>query len=257
MRNDLAALMVIFPPLSDICRELDIPKGAFQGARLLVGLVPFSSEIKHRLGSSSSDQVLRNYPRYARAVQTLKFPTWLHDFMPGRSFCVWFAPFDGNQHEHGTVLEGKPDTRGLLSILAQLHAKNVGYKADVRVIFVHVGAIHNIHQLEAFCERRFRRPEIQFITYGSHPTVEKNRWGIREIYVLGNCIFSLLSRLLIMGVGGIVTIAPRAIVSDIAGVCEIVQQIARHPRWKCYILPSVVGLALRIAEETFKDDPEM
>lgn len=53
------------------------------------------------------------------------------------------------------------------------------------------------------------------------------------------------------------TLAPNAIVDDIHGVHELVKKIEGHPLWDCYVLPSVIGLALRIAEEKYCDDPEM
>lgn len=122
----------------------------------------------------------------ATSLPNFRFPEWLHEFLPKQPFCVWFAPFDGTQDRHGTVLEGKPETKRLLTILDRLKAKNVGYRKDLRVIFVHVGAIQTLHQLDAFRKRRFKCPHLQFITYGSHPTVPISRWGIREIYVLGS-----------------------------------------------------------------------
>jgi len=125
--------------------------------------------------------LLRRYPIYCRGVFALKFPKWLHDHMsqPNREFCIWNDGADG--YPKLPYLE----TRWLLSILSHCRAKDAGRKADVRVVFVHVGAMKTLYKLPALVERRSRRPEIQFFTYGTHESVSPERWGIHEIFPLG------------------------------------------------------------------------
>jgi hypothetical protein len=134
---------------------------------------------------SLPDRIIKSDAPYANALGILRFPQWLHDFIPNREYCVWFAPEDGTHEKNGTEIKGKTETKALITILERNNAKNVGYRAATRIVFVHVGALKTLYRLEAFCERRFKRPELQFIAYGSHPTVPRHRWGIREIYVLG------------------------------------------------------------------------
>lgn len=210
VETDTTALLLIFPPFEDLCQRLRVPEDMRQGTGLLVALIPLKmksskyQELQSRKNSPPSlqlededvvllpDRILKGDPSYARALRILQFPKWLHDFVPKRAFCVWFAPVDGTQKSYGTEIKAGTETRALLTILNRNKAENAGYRKDVRIVFVHVGALKTLHKLTAFAERRVKRPELQFITYGSHPTVPINRWGIREIYLVGTCnIFAM------------------------------------------------------------------
>jgi hypothetical protein len=203
---EITAFLFIFTPSDEVCSLFDVPDDLRQGDKnngILVALsrpnltpakygelrwckptLPVSNIVDYNW-ISLLDRVLTSDPAYARALRILNFPQWLHDFIPGRNYCIWFAPVDGTQEESGLNIKGKLDTQALVTILDRAQAKNVGYKTDVRVIFVHVGALNTLHRLPAFCERKLRCPELQFITYGKHPSVPEHRWGIREIYTLG------------------------------------------------------------------------
>lgn len=100
--------------------------------------------------------------------------------LPNRTYCAWWS-FEGGAEE----LSGL-ETKQLHGIMKACKAKNVGHKKDARVVFVHVGALQTLHQLPAFAERRCRRPEIHFYTYGTHMSVPRGRWGVHPIYPLGN-----------------------------------------------------------------------
>jgi hypothetical protein len=54
----------------------------------------------------------------------------------------------------------------------------------LRVVFVHIGALESLHKASAISKRR-KQPEIHFYSYGSHPSVPSNQWGVRAIYPLG------------------------------------------------------------------------
>jgi hypothetical protein len=43
-----------------------------------------------------------------------------------------------------------------------------------------------------------------------------------------------------------VTFTASAIIEDPFGVFKLIDQIAQHPLWECYVLPSVIGLALKL-----------
>ena len=101
-----------------------------------------------------------------------------------RAYCVWHAPADGTRDAPGF------ETRLLLAILDAMNAKNVGYKADVRIIFVHVGALKTFYRLEALAMRRCKQPDLRIYSYGTHESVKPTRWGLREIYPLGTLHWS-------------------------------------------------------------------
>lgn len=123
--------------------------------------------------------------RFYQALHILGFPKSLYEFLfqtqSPRPYCIWNEPGD-------TTLTGAVgyETSLLREILAQCTlARDVGYKTDVRIVFVHVGALGTLHVLPALAVRRMRQSELRFMTYGTHPSVPRERWGIREIYVLG------------------------------------------------------------------------
>jgi hypothetical protein len=55
--------------------------------------------------------------------------------------------------------------------------------------------------------------------------------------------------LFIVVTGGIVTLTPHALLEDPIGAVQLMRQIAIHPFWDCYLLPSVIGMASRILYE--------
>jgi hypothetical protein len=125
-------------------------------------------------------QTLRSNPQYHHAIRVLGFPKRIATYMarPNRSYCVWWLGGDG-RNEYGL------ETKLLHSVLQRCRAKDVGHKADVRAVFVHVGALKTLHKLPALAERRSKRFDVQFFSYGTHHSVIPERWGIHEIYPLG------------------------------------------------------------------------
>lgn len=56
---------------------------------------------------------------------------------------------------------------------------------DARFIFIHVAAWSLLHRLVGLVDRRRRRQDVQFYTYGSDPTVEPKHWRVHEVFPLG------------------------------------------------------------------------
>lgn len=126
-----------------------------------------------------------------RAVRTLGFPEWFVSFMQARPYCVWVGPAEPLSRSHGIDCSEatKREAKLLVSLLDNVKARNVGHKADARVVFVHVGALQTVNKLEALVDRRIR-PEIQFITFGSHQCVKPMFWGFDQIFPLGILLIS-------------------------------------------------------------------
>jgi hypothetical protein len=208
----VVGLLVIFSPgLETVLSRFQVPSDMQHGSPLLAALFGWalpSSVIRDYewrpplqdvaqiaglpiLDAGRRDRTLRHKVMYHHALRILKFPDWLHDTMsmPNRPYCVWYEGGDDPSHAAGleTVL--------LNNILKYCGAKNVGYKTDVRAVFVHVGALRTLYKLPAFPERRSRRVELRFFTYGTHAAVAPERWGIREIYPLGTLACTSASRL--------------------------------------------------------------
>ncbi|KAK0198588.1 hypothetical protein F5146DRAFT_996041 [Armillaria mellea] len=154
--------------------------------------------------SLSEHTVFKDQPKYIKnaelqhALRTLEYPPWLHDLLSNRprDYCVWYD--DDKQHMRGKQMPfdlkgGNLETYWLATILEQYEGVNKGYKADVGVIFVHVGAVKTLHKVGALVERRAKRPDIVFVTFGTHQRVHPERWGFRR---------------------GIMTFTPKALVED-------------------------------------------
>jgi len=117
----------------------------------------------------------------------------------------------------------------LKHILKERPAKDVGLKADAFMVFVHVGALRTLSALPALMERRMKRPDVQFMTYGTHHTIPPARWGMRLIYPLG----------------GIAAISPSVFVECPSAAYKLLDMLEQHPLWDCFVTPGVVALATR------------
>ncbi|KAL0950851.1 hypothetical protein HGRIS_007609 [Hohenbuehelia grisea] len=257
--DEVMAYMVMFSPKTgSLSKRYRIPANMLNhSASLIVALVPgkdilryHKDEWRHRIDNyplrdyklpnmdkTRLDRSLRSNPDFLLALHALKFPQDVWDFLvkDRRDYLIWHEGGDGIGKNYGA------QTHHLIKILDECGARNKGYKADVRIVFVHVGALRTLPQLIALAERRSKRPEINFFTYGSHESVEFDRWGVRHIYPLG----------------GLVTFTPRAILGDNDPLLLMkrIQHIARHGHWASYVLPSVVAYAAKLA--TAPDDPLM
>jgi len=204
----VAAFLLLFPPaLGDLCRRFDVSSSLQQNSSLVAALIPWRLSPKYQayewrkrfsthhladetifkptLDAGRWSRSLRVKSHYHHALRILQFPKWLHDYMsqPNRAYCVWWESGDGTKKDQGL------ETTLLFSIMEQCRAKNVGHKADVRAVFVHVGALRSLHKLPALVERRSKRPEVNFYTYGTHESVPSERWGIHEIFPIGRLSF--------------------------------------------------------------------
>jgi len=169
------------------------------------------------------ERSLRNCPSYHRALSILGFPKWLYDEMSKSRYCIWNKDGDGTPSEPGF------ETRALGRVLKERGAEDVGLKADVSFIFVHVGAISTLNRLPSIADRRMKRLDIQFVTYGTHHSIPPARWGVRQIYPAG----------------GIVCVSPSAFAECPSATYRLLDMLEQHPLWDCFVTPGVVALAAR------------
>ncbi|KAI0336075.1 hypothetical protein GY45DRAFT_1342187 [Cubamyces sp. BRFM 1775] len=249
MEETSVALLLLFPAGHPLATKfLKVPPGHAGEAPLQAALVPWELTAKEfcqahwkprtstlnsqldpdfALTLDAEGRKVVTQRRYHQALHILGFPKALYDFMsgPNRSYCIWSAP--GDETASGPGYE----TLLLREILSTCQSQEVGYKADARVVFVHVGALDKLHCLSALAERRAKRADVRFVTYGTHPNVSSERWGVRELYPMG----------------GIVTFTPSAIIQGHYRIFERMRQIAEHPAWECYVLPSVVAMVAKLS----------
>ncbi|KAJ7782690.1 hypothetical protein B0H16DRAFT_1493982 [Mycena metata] len=180
---------------------------------------------------------IREEKRYHTALHIIQLPVHVREFVYSHPSTVWCKIPDGDADEredHQTQL--------LRHILRKSKAGSVAPEdlpAETHTVFVHVGALRNIHNLPHLMQRRLR-PDVRFCLYGAHETVHPSRWGFREIYLLG----------------GIVTFTPEALVDDAWAVLRTIRNINAHPLWTCYLLPQVLGLAHELIETRSNETAE-
>jgi len=205
--DNQVALLLVFPATNLVlCKEYNVRPEMRKAGHFIAALLPWkvvgTKARAHRLfrdpcdrthgsyrpgGKTESivmaerDRSLRKDPSYHRAVSILRLPRWLYDEMPKSKYCIWNKDGDGTPSEPGF------ETRALIHVLEKRGAEDVGIKADVSFVFVHVGAIKTLYLLPALMERRMKRLDIRFVTYGTHHTIPPARWGVRQIYPAGEC----------------------------------------------------------------------
>ncbi|KAG2155419.1 hypothetical protein DEU56DRAFT_305769 [Suillus clintonianus] len=257
---ELALLFVFSPSLDALCKFLRVPGHLLQvsqNTHVLVALLPWLvssakyskttrnpvSETIQQLPTPTpnrqqKDRLLRRILKEAAmAIGLLSFPHELLNFLglSNRKYCIWSFPADGAASNAGF------ETRQLKYVLDKTKAVPVSLDAEARLIFVHVGALKTFYELSALVTKRRDTPEVRFFTYGTHESVPSSRWGIREVFPLG----------------GIVTFTPLAIAEDPAGCHCLMRNIAQHPLWECYLIPSIVGLSHALACGKEKPVPEI
>lgn len=248
--DNQVALLLVFPATNLVlCKDYKIHPDLRKAGHFIAALLPWKivgrKARTHRLHRDPTDRTLQFFrsgpqeiiqaterdlslskePSYHRAFTILGFPKWLYNDLsdPKLTYCIWNKDGDGTQAEPGS------ETVALRHILKERPAKDVGYKADAYVVFVHVGALKTLYTLPALMERRMKRPDFQFMTYGTHHTVPPARWGMRLIYPFG----------------GIATISPSVFVECPSAAYKLLDMLEQHPLWDCFVTPGVVALAAR------------
>ena len=198
-------LLIIFPGVhKDLSSYLKVPPEVRDG-KLIAMLVPWAItaddyvngrwfKSRHELfmdgGQLDPEMAKRieGHPAlgsssFALGLRIHGFNARVWDFLSRspRDYCLWFENADGTSSHPGF------ETKALIATLDACKARNVGYKQDVRVIFVHVGALRSFYKLHALAMRRSKLSSLRFYLYGTHPTVPPTRWGIREVYPTGEC----------------------------------------------------------------------
>ncbi|KAJ7794299.1 hypothetical protein B0H14DRAFT_126696 [Mycena olivaceomarginata] len=172
---------------------------------------------------------------YHVSLRIIQVPPAMRKYAYNHTSTVWSkCTSEGDDHRAGQ------DTRHLCRVLKKSKVGVVpATDSSADIVFIHVGALQNVHNLPHLARRRLR-PEVRFCLYGSHETVPPSLWGFREIYLLG----------------GVVTFTPEALVNDTWSVFKTIRNLHAHPLWVCYLLPQVVGMAVKLSQLREDEMPE-
>lgn len=115
----------------------------------------------------------------SRARLVLSFPENLSLRLNNKPCTIFTTPGDQALPGH--------ETRSLITILESAPGCKIVplLTGNARFIFIHVSSWGMLHKLPGLVDRRLRRPDIQFYTYGSDPSIERKRWGVHEVFPLG------------------------------------------------------------------------
>jgi hypothetical protein len=198
------------------CALLGAPDHAETKTALLVALAPFTvskkkyqeemgilkprEEVKTRFPALTDPEDFVSPSAYHLARHILKVPKSLITFLSSspRQCIIW------PQENTTTDVWVSQDTQYLRFVLNHHRARVFSPKEHVaaRIFFVHVGRMKDMHNMPRIARMRNSPLDLQFLTYGAHPSVPAGQWGIHGFNVSGTyTVFPLLRDLL--------TLAPR------------------------------------------------
>ena len=145
------------------------------------------------------------------------------------------------------------DTQYLRFVLNHHRAQVFSPKDHIaaRIVFVHVGKMKDLHTMPRIARLRAAPLDLQFLTYGTHPSVPARHWGIHGFNISGMYPMAPLLRDYsnICPIGGILTFTPDAFVTGLDSVDRLIERVASHEHWACYVTPVVLGAAVQRAKE--------
>ncbi len=197
--NKIVSLLLVFSAIGSrpLARKLSLPQN-YQQSRTPVAVLlawslpnyerqewrsPVNKPIYRSVPYEPPSMSTRQSRRLCTMMRVLRFPQDLHEFMSRttRTYCLWWEGGDGGP----TVDNQKWETKTLKKVLQSCGAEDGGHDKDVRVVFIHVASVLTLHRLPNFLDRRSKRLEVCFYTYGTHHRVPPSLWGIRPIYLAG------------------------------------------------------------------------
>lgn len=208
-----------------------------------------SEEVKNRLPTPPDPEDTVSLSAYHLARRILDVPKHLITFLSStpRPCIIW------SQQSKASDVWISEDTKYLQFILDHHRAQVYGPKERVapRIVFVHVGRMKDLHTMPRIAHFRKAPLDLQFHTYGTHPTVPTREWGIRGFNISGICLMfpSIRGHSNALFLGGIMTFTTNALLNDPDGVERLIERVASHEHWACYVTPVVLGAAVRWAKE--------
>lgn len=226
--------------------QLTVPTKKYQEE---IGILRPREEAKARFPSLPDLEDSVSLSAYHLARQILKVPKTLITFLSSspRQCIIW--PQENTANDAWI----SQDTQYLRFVLDHHRAKVFSPKEYVaaRIVFVHVGRTKDIHNMPRIARLRGTPLDLQFLTYGAHPSVPTQQWGIHGLNISGaHPILSLPPHLSVCPTGGILTFTPNALATDLDGVDRLIERVSSHEHWACYVTPTVLGAAVQWTKES-------
>jgi hypothetical protein len=200
-QRDSLGLLIAFPSNNAaLCKVLKIPETIQQLDCLLGAVYPWtlSSEhfekidwtpvepphrgppVHHTPTKLAQQHALTDSVLY-RSIALICFPKFLAEELRAESvaYCVWDLK---SHHGSGDV---DVETRALHTVLQRHKARDVGHKLKSSFVFIHIGALSSVYRFDMLNDRRGKVLNIRFLLYGTDLAAPVRRWGLREIWPLG------------------------------------------------------------------------
>ncbi|KAK7467474.1 hypothetical protein VKT23_004527 [Stygiomarasmius scandens] len=248
------AQVLFFPPkLAPLLRRFQIPSEYSRTAILVAALLPWSVAVSERppdwlrpykdrleqaqLSRKDSQQsnsepkswqesLAKRSPFLNDALRVLQYPYWLHSYMgfADRTYCIW-----SDERKFKTK---DLETELLQSVLRTYRdaVQSTTYQLKLKAIFIHVSSLPSLSKIPSLVDLRTQTMETMFILFGTSPYDSHYRGGFHEIYPIG----------------GIMTFTASALVEDPISIFERICEVDDHQLWLGYIIPSVLGLAVKL-----------
>ncbi|KAF7328022.1 Chromo domain-containing protein [Mycena kentingensis (nom. inval.)] len=227
-----AHLLVFTPKMKTLCTLLETPTTQeYTQSPLLIAFIPWTAVPDYRtpMGHLPLDNFSRNIS--SKNIWAPQLLNHQYQLALRRPYALWTRAGE-------RVNAADAETRQLLAFLAHAGAKPNPTKP--RVVFVHVAALKDIRKMPNLIARRNNSISTKFYSYGTDASVPRRQWGLQQIYPSA----------------GIVTFTPSALYEDPWGIVDLILLLHAHPLWMCYMLPSVLGMAIRMCyPEESEEDP--
>ena len=207
MERDSAAYMFIVPISKPALTLLGAPEHMEKKNSLLVALAPLTvptkkyheeigvlkpcEEVITRFTTLPDLEDSASLSAYHLARHILGVPKSLVTFLsstPPRLCVIW--PLENTTNDTWI----SQDAQYLRFVLNHHRAKVFSpvERVAARIVFVHVGRMKDIHTMPRIARMRGTPLDLQFLTYGTHPSVPAREWGIRGFNISGMYPFVFL-----------------------------------------------------------------
>ena len=167
------ALLVVLAPLA-------VPTKKYQEEMHIFKL---GEEVENRFPTLPDPEDSVSLSAYHLARHILRVPKTLTAFLGSnpRQCIIW--PEEKTTNDSWI----SQDTQYLRFVLDHHRAQVFGPKEHVaaRIVFVHVGRVKDLHNMPRIARMRGTPLDLQFLTYGVHPSVPTRQWGIRGFNISG------------------------------------------------------------------------
>ncbi|KAF5315670.1 hypothetical protein D9611_004931 [Ephemerocybe angulata] len=271
--NVVAHLLVA--PLDILPAAIGVPsqvkEAALQNGSLIVCTLPWSltqEQLDSDLGKPAAKSTVKSdpnllathkrasksHPQLQEAIRLLGFPSPIYSYLKltNRSWTI-LAP--GNTEGDGAGPKDTPEVQMMKAVLSKVKEEattgnrsnrnrypvtsEASHPEAALLVFIHLSTLRSLRNMPYLRERISSPKYVRFFTFGTHPSIDKQLWGVREVFPCG----------------GIVTFMPSAFMKYPHEMVNLLRRLHDHPLWTSYILPAALGMLINSAGVDLEESP--